>query len=238
MALTNAQIIALACADAKVPGYTVYAGQLYNMILDELCDTYDFDITRKTTTITLVADNGSGNGAGPYNLPADYLRADRDDVFYTINGVPYCLIPIDVSEYDNLVLQPGIANYPEAYATFMENSPPTIKVWPPSSGAYPLTVRYRAKMASITTPESSSASPWFVFTAYLRTRLAGELMKMTDDTRWQDFLGTGDSGAQGMLTRYLKLKDDKSTRTATVQLDRRRFGNNFSRLANTKLIGW
>lgn len=235
---TAAQIVALACQDAKCPAYTSQAGQLLNFILEELCQTYDFDLARGKAQFNLITDNGSGNGTGPYNLPADYLRCDPEDVFYTINGVKYILIPLDLAEFDALVVQAGMASYPDSYATDISQSPPVMYVWPPSSGGYPMTVRYRRQMPDIDTPETSSVVPWFPSASYLRTRLAGELMKITDDSRAETFLGDNPMGAQGILKRYLKLMNDHSDRSYQVKLDRRRFGNNFSRLPNTKLIGW
>lgn len=237
MALTAAQIVNLALQDAKCPAFTSQGGQLLNLILQELAQTYDFDLAKGFTTVTL------NNGAGPYNLPADYLRADPDDVWYTINGVPYTLIPVDLSEYDAMVQTPGLANYPTMFATDMSQSPPVMYVWMPPSGAYVVNMRYRRQMADIATPETSSVIPWFPQQMYLRRRLAGELMLITDDERAGSFLGDGEEngqpfGAQALLRRYLKMKDDKADRTASVKMDRRLFGKAFSRLKNTKLVGW
>ena len=63
-------------------------------------------------------------------------------------------------------------------------------------------------------------------------------MRITDDERSDRFLGDGPAGAQGILRRYLELKDDSSNRAKTVKLDRRQFGRKFSTLPNTKTIGW
>ena len=63
-------------------------------------------------------------------------------------------------------------------------------------------------------------------------------MKLTDDQRWKDFLGDQAFGAQGILTRYLRMKDDANDRAQTVTLDRRRFRGPGSNLRNTKTIGW
>ena len=60
------------------------------------------------------------------------------------------------------------------------------------------------------------------------------MMKIADDARWQTF----DKEAAGILSKYLKLQADDEGRAQTVKLDRRRFGSNFSRLPNTKLLGW
>lgn len=232
MSLQAQQIVALACQTAGVTGYTSQAGVLLNSILQELAQTYDFDIARGTIVITL---NGT---FGPYNLPADYLRADENDVFYTINGVPYFPVPQDLSEFDALIQQAGIQGYPVAFATDMSQSPPTMMFWPAPSGNYPVTVRYRRQMADIATPEASATVPWFPNTTYLLRRLTGEILLLADDDRAAAFLGDSPMGAQGILNRYLKLKDDNSNRVKTVGMDRRRFGRGGKDLPNTKLLGW
>ena len=93
-------------------------------------------------------------------------------------------------------------------------------------------------MADIASPETSATVPWFPNQAYLKTRLAGELMQIADDDRASAFLGESDTGAQGLLKRYLNLKDDRTNRAETVKLDRRTFGPAFNKLPNTKTIGW
>ena len=88
MALQAQQIVSLACAQAKAPGFVVQAGQLLNAILRELCQTYDLDNAKLYTTITL----GTLTGSGPYPLPDAYLRAAPGEVYYTIDGVKYVLV--------------------------------------------------------------------------------------------------------------------------------------------------
>jgi len=42
-----------------------------------------------------------------------------------------------------------------------------------------------------------------------------------------------------LLKRYLKLEGDRTSRAQTVKLDRRYFGSSdWSKLRNTKLVGW
>lgn len=252
MALTASQIIALACQDAHVPGMTAQAGQTLNMVLSDLCQTYDFALARKTFYFNfnpgLVAQVGNSiYGSGPYPLPADFLRcADGRSVFWTLQGVPYFLVPIDLSEFDGTVQQAGLQSYPYWFCTDLSlgdeganaDTTPMAYVYPPPSGAFPVTVRYYSQMADIVTPETSQVVPWFPSQTYLRTRVAGEMMKLADDDRYQSFLGEGPEGAQGILRRYLMLKDDSSDRATTVTLDRRRFGSRYSSLPNTKTIGW
>lgn len=241
MPLQAQQIVSLALQIAKAPGFTSQAGQLLNTILQGLCQDYDFDLCRGTFNFNFVVDNGSGNGAGPYTLPADYLRADPNEVFWTLLGQPYSLIPIDLSEFDRLAITPGFADFPSLYCTDMSQSPPVMFVYPPASGAYPVTVRYRRQMPDITAPETSTTVPWFPNQTYLIRRLAGEIMALTDDQRAEEFLTDqeGTMGAGAILRSYLKLKDDQSTRSKKVELDRRRFGRgSFGNLANTKRTGW
>src|SRR5690242_13656157 len=101
MPLTAAQIVTQATQNAKVPGYASQAGQLLNLVLQDLCQTYDFDLARKT--IILQIGTATPNTIGPYSLPADYLRVRYNEAFYLISGVPYTLIQIPLEEYDRLV---------------------------------------------------------------------------------------------------------------------------------------
>jgi hypothetical protein len=250
MALTSAQIVARACAIAKVPGWTSQAGQYLNAVLQELCQTYDFELAKKTYQFTfqpgLTDPMGLFQaGSGPYALPGDFLRcADEKSVFWLNNGVPYPLVPIDMSEFDMTIQQPGNSSYPYWFAVDLSlgdqtadgKSAPMAYVYPQPSGAYPVVVRYYAQMPDIATPETSATVPWFPNTNYLITRVAGELMKEADDERWTAFLGDGEQGAAGILRGYLQMKDNKTNRAMTVKMDRRRFGPNFSTLPNTKQI--
>jgi hypothetical protein len=231
---------------AKVPGYTAQAGQLLNSILSDLCQTYDLDVAKGTFNFNFNPGlQPTGNypnlqpGAGPYPLPADFLRmVDDKDAMWFLLGVPYPMIPCDLSEYDNLVQQAGLQSYPYIFATDMSASPPNLLVYPPPSGSYPCMIRYRRQMPDIATPETSATVPWFPNQQYLLTRLSGELMRISDDERAQVWLGDSEVGAVGILDRYLKMKDDATNRAKTVKLDRRTFGRKFSALKNTKNIGW
>lgn len=236
MALTSAQIVTLACQEAKVPGFTSQAGQFLNAILSDLCQQYDFDKARKVITITLLVDvsPGSVNGAGPYVLPADYLRAKLNDIFYAINGVTYFPIPLDQADYDALVQTPGLQSYPTFVASDMSQTPPVMWFWQPPSGAYVVTVRYFCQMPNITGPETSTEVPWFPHQTYLTTKVASELMKISGDSRQSDF----EARAEAYLIKYMKMQDDNSDRAQNVKLDRRRFAGYGANLKNTKVIGW
>lgn len=252
--LTAAQIVARACAQAKVPGWTTQGGQYLNAVLQELCQTYDFEVTRKTYYFDfdpgIVAPQGmSIYGSGPYDLPTDFLRmSDKLSAIYQIgDGVPRVLIPCDLTQFDQLVQQAGNQTYPRILAIDMSpvdaeqqgDTTPSAQayVWPPPSGAYAAQFRYFPQMPDV--DPTSTDVPWFPNQNYLITRVAGELMKETDDDRWRTFLGDGPEGAQGILNRYLKMKDNSSNRAKSVALDQRSFGGaDFSRLPNTKTLGW
>lgn len=240
MPLTSAQIVTVACQIAKTSGMVVTAGQKLNAILNELCQTYDFDLARGAA-FTFPFTTSSG----PYALPADYLRTDKGKQFYTYNGQPYSMTRIELWEYDLLVQQLGFQDFPRNFTVDMATSPPGELVWPPPSiPGIIVTVRYFRQMPEITTPESSSTIPWFPFQNYLITRLAGEMMQIASDPRANGFLTDKEevdaNGAGVLLRRYLNLKDDPEGRAKTVELDRRRFGPGWgwNRLPNTKTIGF
>jgi len=249
MSLTAQQIVTLACQIAKTPGMTSQAGQLLNSILSELCQNYDFELTLKTHTFQFYTGPSSGQyiaGCGPNDLPADFLRVKNNEAIFYIQGVRYVMISLDQAQFDALVQTAGFNSYPVNFwvdvSPIAAGDPAQLFVWPPASGAFTTTVRYYSQMADIATPETSSTVPWFPNTNYLMTRLAGELMKITNDDRVGAFLGDSDQaaplGAGTILRRYLKLKDDPEGRVNTVKKDRRLFGPAFNKLPNTKIIGW
>lgn len=230
MALTASQIVTLAVQAARCPGYVSQAGQLLNVILQELCQNYDFDVARTTYNFSLTQTSTTG----PYPLPADFLRAKKDDFFYTLYGQPYFPVFYPQEEFDRFTVSPGLTDFPNAWTTDPSASPTNLYVWPPSSGGYQATLRYFRLMPDITTPETSSAVPWFPSTQYLRTRLAAELMQITDDERQVAFL----ANSEDILRRFLEMKDDPEGAVKRVTLDRRRFGVQQSALQQTKLLGW
>ena len=244
MPLTAAQIVTLACQEAKCPGFTSQAGQLLNATLQDLCMNWDIDQARGQFLFNF--NSGTGSGSGPYTLPADYLRTEVDDgkdlFFYTIDGVPYPLIQVTLAEYNWMVQTPGFQSYPYNYATDLSQSPPQMFVWPPASGSYAATLRYWKKMPDISLPESSSTVPWFPNTQILIRSLAGRLMGLTGDNRQPDYLGDDPGryplGAGTLLNAWLKNSKDREGAAKTVGLDRRRWGRPFDRLKNTKNIGW
>ena len=167
-----------------------------------------------------------------------------DTVVYQVNLVPYKMVNISLEEFDNLVEQPGISTYPEQYTTDASGGAintygvPILMVWPPSGIALPVSFRYWSQPADIANPSTSTTIPWFPNSAYLITRVAGEMMRITGDKRADAFLGDSPSGAQGILDRYLKNMTDNEGRGQQVAMDRRRFGKSFQNVAQTKLLGW
>jgi hypothetical protein len=243
---TAAQLVALCCQAASCPGYTQQAGQLLNVILSDLCQTYDFDLARGTYNFNMIPQSQQSanefpnltQGGGPYPLPDDFLRCKYGDVMWFLRNVPYVMIPFELYEFDAMAQQAGLQSYPYMYATDLSTSPASIVVYPPPSGVYPTMVRYQRQMPDIVAPETSSQIPWFPNQQYLRTRLTGELFALTDDERAPAFLGDTEMGAQGILQRYLKLSDDRENRSQMVKLDRRLFRQNGGTLQNTKELGW
>ena len=244
MPLTAAQICTLARQEAKCPQYQSQSGQFLNATLQDLCMNYDLDLALGSNPFSF--NSATGNGSGPYALPTDYLRTQvkdgKDEIFYTINGVPYPLIQVTKAEYDWMVQTPGFTSYPYYYATDLSQTPPQLFVWPPASGSYVVTHRYYRLMPDIATPETSAVVPWFLNTQILQRSVAGRLMGITGDDRQAAYLGDDDKqfplGAGTLLRQYLKNVEDREGAVHTVGLDRRRFGRAFDRLKNTKTIGW
>ena len=114
---------------------------------------------------------------------------------------------------------------------------PQVYVYPPPSGAYPVTCIYQRQMPPIV---DTSTYCWFPDDGYLIEELAGRVMEITDDARTTEFMGNGmQPGRSGnRLRKYNDKKDDKPVRPQTVELDRRRFGPSFRTLPNTKVVGW
>lgn len=259
MPLTAAQIVTLACQEAKCPGFTSQGGQHLNSLLQDLCQNWDLDCALSTLLFTFntgVAGGGTGQGqgSGPYQLPANYLRTQvidgKDEFFFTIDGVPYPLIQVTKAEYDWMVQTAGFSSYPYLYATDLSTIPtlgyPELFIWPPSSGAYAATLKFYQQMPDIATPETSAVVPWFPNSQILIRGTAGRLMGITGDRRQPEYLGGGEGdaglkyplGMMTLLNQYLKNAKDREGAVKTVGRDRRRFGRPFDQLRNTKNIGW
>ena len=226
--LTSAQIVTRACNIAKAPGFTSQGGQYLNLALQDLVLHRDLKMLRKQQSITV-----SVGSNGPFSLETDYLRTY--DLFYTVNNFPYFLFPISQEDYDRLFKDPSIANYPYCYttdltATQVPGTAGQLFIFPQSTSALTLTHRYMVQMPDISSPESSSGSPWFPDQDYLIHATATRLMKETDDARWETFERT----AENMLRTHIIMEGDEQRVVKEIQLDPRRFHMNRT-LRPTKL---
>src|SRR5580698_6214815 len=174
MPLTAAQICSTAQQIARLPGFATQAGQLLNAILSDLCQNYDFDLARQSYAFTFQPGQINFQSQAYQNLPANYLRGIRNGSYYIISGVPYPMIPCDlVEEYNMLVQQSNLSNFPVYWATDMSltgvsNSVsgsggalvPVALFWEVPSGAYQAFIYYFSQMPDISNPSASAAIPW------------------------------------------------------------------------------
>ncbi len=149
------------------------------------------------------------------------------------NGIaPGTLISSSYSSGTSIPLTlPPTGDFPSTAASVFFGIPPNAYIWPGPSGSFPATLRYQRRMPPIT---DFNRIPWFEGEGYLIEELAARLMETTGDSRASEFGGR----SQGRLSSYLKLRDDTTNRAQTVVLDRNRFGPQYSKLRNTKSIGW
>lgn len=217
MSLNTSQIIARACTIAKVPGYTSQAGQYLNMILQNLCQDYDFDFTKKSQTINLTTSLG-------YDLNSDNLRTK--EVFYNVGGIIFYLFQIPIETYHALAQPPGSSNYPDRFAIDVSTNPKTILFYPPPSITNAVTINYFPQMPDISSPATDTTVPWFPDQEYLIKKTAAALMLETDDERQPLF----EQQAEGRLSKFLTMDDDKEGFSQTIKLSRQTFrrGSNYN----------
>jgi hypothetical protein len=236
MALQASQLVTLATQIGKGPKYLSQTGQFLNLILSDLAQLNDFELSRALIQINTAIPAGVSivTGQSYFNLAADHLRVLQDGVFYFINGVPYQMIEQPLSEFDQLVVTAGFTSQMYYYAVDDSQTPPQIYFWPPPNGAYIVNVRYARLRPDITTPETSSTVPWFPEQVYLLKRLSAFVCNLTNDDRAPRF----DKEAEDILRNWLPLQRDAESYIRTVQLDRRRFSTPYSSLKNTKTVGF
>lgn len=217
MALTAAQIITRACTIAKVPGYTVQAGIYLNMLLDTLCQTYNFDYIVETQTINFDGNTG-------YALEDDHLRTR--EAYYSVNGAIISMFQVSIEDYHKLFQGPGVDNYPTSFAVDVSTDPNTFLPYPPPSISQSVTIKYYPRRADIVSPETSSEVPWFINQEYLIIKVAADLMLESDDDRAPLFAVQ----AEKLLRNILTMTDDKGGFAQTMKMDRTKFrtGNNSS----------
>jgi hypothetical protein len=311
--------------NGNIVGYTSQALDELNSILDFIAETVDFAGATAQFNFAMATNlvySGQGNivAAAPNSLPIDYLRvqtsggssgAQRSSKWY-LQGVPYDMVEIDITEWDDQVQQAGIQSYPYfwakdmsqrqivaniqgdlsstsqtvanltsvtgysagmsiaggigpqsvivpgttiesinaggnslvlsqaptanmAQASLIIGNPPVGLPYPPPSGAFAAMIRYQRLMPPLTQAQvNNGAYPWFSDDLVLIDKLAARLSQYSDDTRAKELDAMGDM----KLGKYTKLADDRSNRANIVELDRRYFGKSFSKLANTKTVGW
>ncbi len=109
-------------------GFTAQALDTLNMLQDHIADTMDFSAARGVWNFTLnpnlIIQNANLTSTGPNPLPMDYLRvpvsggntgAQRSSKWY-LQGVPYDMIEVDLTELDDQVQQAGVQSYPYFWA--------------------------------------------------------------------------------------------------------------------------
>lgn len=219
------QICQLAAQIAKGPGFLSQAGIFLNTILEELYLLRDLQINRVTQSISVTAGT-----YGPFNLESDYLRTY--DLFYPMpsntsvpgnTGLTMFLNSVTMEQWDAEFKDPSDADYPYEFATDLSpqatGSVGLLYIFPQTSGAITLTHRYMIKRADITSPESSTSTPWFPNNSYLLKELASRLMEITGDDRRKEF----HDAAEEMLKPYLIMQGDEQKTVHNIKLDPRHF---------------
>jgi len=122
-----------------------------------------------------------------------------------------------------------------AQASLYAGWPANLLIYPPPSGAFNAMIRYQSYMPPLTQAQvNAGAYCWFSDDNTLIDLLAKRLMGIADDQRMAEYRAM----AQDQVARYQARADDRGNRAQSVQMDRRYFGHDFSRLKNTKQVGW
>ena len=223
--LTAQQLVTYALQIAKAPGYTTQAGDLLNGRLASLARRFDFDVLLKSTTFSLPA------GVQQYSLPSDYVRAH--ELWYYIGGLPQPMRQISLPDYDRINVGSVAMAYPTMYASDPSTTPVTLYLYPMPNAQILYYLRYWSQPADIANPATSSSVPWFPDSDYLLTALAGDIMRLTDDTRQLQYA----QEAENKLQAFLKMQGDRENHAQTVSL-----GNSFrggaGRLPPSKVTGF
>ena len=222
------QICLLASTEAKGgTGMVALAGQYLNIVLEDLKLNRNLKVNRVTQLLTL-----SPGSYGPFILEADYLRTY--DMFYsmpasggaTASSQTIFLNPVTMEEFDAEFKGPSIANYPYEYATDLSTQAQTasgsagqLYTYPPSSGQLVVTHRYMMNQPDITSPETSSATPWFAFTDYLIHATAARMMGITGDDRQTSYFAE----SEAMLRPHLIMEGDEQQTDRSIRLSPRQF---------------
>ena len=213
---TAAQIVQDALAIAKCPGFTAQGGRALNFVLDDLALHRNLKVNLVTTQIAVGASSN-----GPFLLEANYLRTY--DLRFYVSGEPYFLEPASLREIDSEVVSSGQTNYPYEFATDLSpvaaGGQGLLYIYPASNSGLTLTHRYYLQQAQLSAPETNQAVPWFSDQDYLVQATALRMMRVTDDSRYNDWTIM----CEKMLDKHLLTEGDEQQVVKEVRLDPRRF---------------
>ena len=205
------QICGLARQISKAPAaYTTQSQHMLQLVLDDLSINRNLRVNLVTFVLNVPA-----NLNGPVTLPVNCQRVY--DLFFTINGIPHEITPIDWDVYDSLIVSPQVTNYPYNFAvdvspTQDDGVAPTIWIYPMSTTPLPCQLRYFKKQAVVSDFEQV---PWFLDQDYLLHATSTQLMKITNDDRWPAFVATGEE----MLRKHLIMEGNRLNVPIRVKLD-------------------
>ncbi len=217
MALTFQQIVLRAAQGAKVPGFLDQAGEALNMVLANLAEFYNFDL-RHNDGFT-VTTNSVSPPEGPYPLPADYLRHVFRETRFIVNGVPYVLFQVPLPLLKKQFTGQGFTTYPQVFATDISDSGKNVFFWPPPNAPYEIEFPYYSASPQEPDPANSTNVPWFPISEYLVKATQAILLSDYDDDRAERM----EFKAEQILTKYLKMKDDRQGYAETIKLDSKNF---------------
>jgi len=217
-------------------GMVSIAGQMLNLVLEDLKLQRDLKVNRVTQMLTVTIGT-----YGPFALEADYLRTY--DLFYPIppsgggvsGGITQFLSPITMEQWDAEFKDPSDTSYPWEFATDLSTdaqvwsggspgvgtltSAGQLFIYPQTSGAIVMTHRYMKNQPDIPAPETSTVTPWFAYTDYLIEATAARMMGVTGDDRTEQYRNR----AMEMLRPYLIQEGDEQQAVHSIKLDPRHF---------------
>ena len=227
---TAQQIVTEACSIAKCPGYTAQGGRALTLVLDDLSEHHN--LKKNLVTETVIIQPGSN---GPFPLPINYRRTY--DLFYLVSDEPVFLEPCSLKEFDSENQLAGQTGYPYEWATDLSQTsygtPGSLYVYPASNAQVSLTHRYYLLQFGIITPETSQLVPWFEDQDYLIMATATRLMRITDDSRYREYV----ADCEALLYKHLLMEGDEQQVVKSVILDPRHFKSSRA-VRRTKLDPW
>lgn len=212
------------------------AGDYLTIVLTDLYLKRQLKINRVTLPLTV-----QPGGYGPFVIPPDYLR--MYDLFYPLpaaggamtSSMTQFLVPITMEQFDAEFKSQSISNYPYEYATDLSTQAQVwsggsqgqgtltqsgnLFIYPQTSGAIVMTMRYMKRQPDIANPSTSNQTPWFEDTDYLIKKSAAGLMGVTGDSRRGEY----NAEAEATLAPYLIMEGDEQEAIHSIQLDPRRF---------------